>query len=413
MDNLIQHPYWEKVLKVIITLDQKGYKAWLTGGCVRDAFIGRIIKDFDVVTDAKPDDIENLFEKTISVGKAFGIVKVNIGGFIIDVATFRSDCNYKDGRHPENIKFSNPKEDALRRDFTINALFYDPLTSQLYDFVEGREDIEKKIIRTIGKPERRFNEDKLRLLRALRFASELGFQIEKETFSVLKENISNIKSVSSERIREEILKLLKGKFLFQSLDLVKESYILEVLFCRSPIKYKNWMSFKKWTSHYQPFNDPLLCLAALLLTLEINNSKELEKLFSFHCFSKREKKLISEVLALQFNLAQWEYLSKAEKRRLLAQKSMPLSLNLYSFFILLNPKCALLPVKDLAASCKPLPEAYLKGEDLIERGILGEQIGQWLAQGMDAQLEERICSRKEALEWLDQRLNSSERVTIK
>lgn len=400
MNILIKHPYWEKVLKIVETLNTKGFKAWLAGGCVRDALIDRTPKDFDVVTDAKPDEIENLFEKTIAVGKTFGIIKVQIEDVIFDVATFRSDFLYKDGRHPESIKFSTPEEDALRRDFTMNALFYNPLTSQIYDFVKGREDIEKRVIRTIGNPKDRFDEDKLRLLRALRFVSELGFQLEEKTFSVLKTNITDVKSVSSERITEELLKLLKGEHLFKSLDLLKNSGALKVLFHKNQIEDKNWLSFKKWVSQHQPFTDFLLCLAALLLTLKIEDCKQ--HFFSFHSFSKKEENLISEALELQREISQWNTLSKAKRCRLLAKESMPFSLRLYSFFILLNPTCDSLPLEDLIASCKPLPQPYLRGEDLIERGISGKPIGEWLDKGMDAQLEDVVSSRKEALAWLDQ-----------
>lgn len=404
MDISIQHPHWKKVLKIVETLNTKGFKAWLAGGCVRDALIGRTPKDFDVVTDAKPDEIENLFEKTIAVGKAFGIIKVQIEDVIVDVATFRSDSLYKDGRHPESIKFSTPEEDALRRDFTINALFYDPLTSQIYDFVKGREDIEKKIVRTIGNPKDRFDEDKLRLLRALRFVSELGFQLEENTFSVLKTNIADVKSVSSERIREELLKLLKGVHLLESLDLLRKSGAVEVLFHKNQMDDQNWKVFKEWVYQHQPFTDPLLCLAALLFTLKIEDCKQ--HFFSFHSFSKKEENLISEALELQREISQWNTLSKARRCRLLAKESMPFSLHLYSFFILLNPKCDSLPIEDLIASCKPLPQSYLKGEDLIEREISGKPIGEWLDRGMEAQLEGVISSRKEALIWLDQGLKN-------
>ncbi len=407
----IQHPHWKKVLKIVKSLAEKDFKAWLAGGCVRDALIGRTPKDFDIVTDAKPDEIENLFEKTIAVGKAFGIIKVQIEDVIVDVATFRSDFCYKDGRHPESIKFSTPKEDALRRDFTINALFYDPLTSQIYDFVKGREDIEQKIIRTIGNPKDRFDEDKLRLLRALRFVSELGFQLEEKTFSVLKANIADVKSVSSERIREELLKLLKGQHLFKSLDLLRKSGALEVLFHENQMDDQNWKVFKEWVSQHQPFTDPLLCLAALLLTLKIEDCKP--HFFSFHSFSKKEESLVSEALEHQREISQWNTLSKARRCRLLAKDSMPFSLRLYSFFILLNPIYVSLPIEDLIASCKPLPQSYLRGEDLIERGISGKSIGEWLDRGMEAQLEGVVSSRKEALEWLDQGLKSSKKIRTK
>jgi len=186
-----------------------GFAAYLTGGCVRDKLLHRAAKDFDVATSAPPDKLMNLFPGSGEVGAHFGVVLVRQGDLQVEVATFRSDLTYRDGRHPEGVRFeSDPKQDALRRDFTINALMLDPVTNEIHDFTGGRADLAAKMIRAIGDPERRFREDHLRLLRAVRFAARLGFEIEPVTFAAIREFAPLIHSVSAERVRDEIARIL-------------------------------------------------------------------------------------------------------------------------------------------------------------------------------------------------------------
>src|SRR5580700_3102677 len=168
---------------IVARLQKAGFSAFWVGGCVRDFLLGREPQDIDISTDAKPDQVEKLFKKTVGVGKKFGVMVVIEDGQQFQVATFRSEENYQDGRRPEKVVFSSAKEDALRRDFTINALFYDPISKTTHDWTGGEKDLKARIIRTIGKPEERFGEDHLRLLRAIRFAAQLTFEIEPETFA--------------------------------------------------------------------------------------------------------------------------------------------------------------------------------------------------------------------------------------
>jgi putative nucleotidyltransferase with HDIG domain len=193
--------------KIVQRLQQAGFAAFWVGGCVRDFLLGREPQDFDIATDAKPEQVEKLFRKTIPVGKKFGVMIVVEGGHQFQVATFRAEADYQDGRRPEKIIFANAEADALRRDFTVNGLFYDPLTKKIHDWVGGEKDLRAKIIRTIGKPEERFGEDHLRLLRAVRFAAQLNFEIEPKTFAAVKKLAPKIKFISAERIRDELLKL--------------------------------------------------------------------------------------------------------------------------------------------------------------------------------------------------------------
>ena len=201
-------------VSIIVRLRTAGYVAYLTGGCVRDLLLGRTAKDFDVATSAQPEELLRLFPGAGQVGAHFGVVLVREDGSAaekaqVEVATFRSDLEYRDGRHPEGVNFeTDPRQDALRRDFTINALLLDPASGEVLDFVGGRADLDARLIRAIGDPERRFREDHLRLLRAVRFAARLGFEIEPETFTAIPCLAPLIHSVSAERVRDEIARIL-------------------------------------------------------------------------------------------------------------------------------------------------------------------------------------------------------------
>jgi putative nucleotidyltransferase with HDIG domain len=192
---------------IVARLQAAGFAAFWVGGCVRDFLLGREPQDFDIATDARPEQVEKLFRKTIPVGKKFGVIIVVEGGQQFQVATFRAEADYQDGRRPEKIVFASAEADASRRDFTVNGLFYDPLTEKIHDWVGGEKDLRAKIIRTIGAPAERFGEDHLRLLRAVRFAAQLGFEIEPETFAAIQSLAPKIKLISAERVRDELIKL--------------------------------------------------------------------------------------------------------------------------------------------------------------------------------------------------------------
>jgi poly(A) polymerase len=194
---------------IVERLRAASHAAYFVGGCVRDLLLGREPKDFDVATSAEPDQLLRLFPRADRVGAHFGVVLVHHDGAHVEVATFRSDLEYLDGRHPEGVRFeTDPREDAVRRDFTINALLLDPISGEILDFVHGREDLAAGIVRAIGDPERRFREDHLRLLRAVRFAARFGFRIEPQTFSSIRHLAPLIHDVSAERIRDEIARIL-------------------------------------------------------------------------------------------------------------------------------------------------------------------------------------------------------------
>jgi len=221
-------------ISIVQTLRQRGFQAYLVGGCVRDLLLRREPKDYDVATDATPAHVMEVFPETYAVGAQFGVVLVPLPeadrsgpnatskSCAVEVATFRSDIGYSDGRHPDEVRFSKtPQEDVARRDFTINGMLLDPLNGDVLDFVGGREDLKARIVRTIGDPERRFGEDKLRMLRAVRFAARFEYEIEPATFAAIKKLARQIEVVSRERARDELTRMLTeghGRRAFLLLD---------------------------------------------------------------------------------------------------------------------------------------------------------------------------------------------------
>lgn len=198
---------------VVKRLRAAGHDALWAGGCVRDELLGRTPTDYDVATDARPEEVQRLFRRTIPVGASFGVIEVlgprSPDGLLkVQVATFRADGAYSDGRHPDSVRFASAREDALRRDFTINGMFFDPLEAKLLDFVDGQKDLHDRLLRAIGEPRERFQEDKLRMLRAVRFATRFDLQIAPETEAAIREMAPQIVVVSAERIAEELRQLL-------------------------------------------------------------------------------------------------------------------------------------------------------------------------------------------------------------
>jgi poly(A) polymerase len=217
-------------VSIVRRLREAGFIALYAGGSVRDMLLGHDPQDYDIASDARPEQVQKLFPHTYAVGAHFGVVVVHEGGHDFQVATFRSDLQYVDGRRPEGVTFSTPKMDAERRDFTINGLFYDPIKKEIIDYVEGQRDLKARLVRAIGDPVARFREDRLRLLRAVRFTAVLGFEIEPATWAAVKEHASEIHDVSAERIREELVKIFMHRSRVHGFDLLVESGLMrEVL----------------------------------------------------------------------------------------------------------------------------------------------------------------------------------------
>ena len=212
------------------TLSDNGHQAFFVGGCVRDLLRKVEPKDYDVTTEAEPDEVMRLFPHSIAVGAQFGVVIIPEGHHMTEVATFRNDGLYSDGRRPDQVSYSrDPREDVLRRDFTINGLLLNPWTRELIDYVSGRNDIEQRIVQTIGNPERRFEEDRLRMLRAIRFAASFGFEIHPDTWTAIHRLSGKIVSVSAERVRDELLRILTSGNARRGFEMLDSSGLLQIV----------------------------------------------------------------------------------------------------------------------------------------------------------------------------------------
>jgi len=220
--------------KVVAILREGGFEALMAGGCVRDLLLGRSPKDYDVATNATPDQVVAAFHRTEKVGAKFGVVIVRLRGCMIEVATFRSDGDYSDGRHPDSIRFASAQEDASRRDFTINGIFLDPVDGSVIDYVGGQADLRSGVVRAIGDPAARFAEDHLRMLRAVRFAAALGFDIEPVTLEAIRSQAASIRAISVERIQQELERILTSETRRRGWELLADTGLLAHVLPETP-----------------------------------------------------------------------------------------------------------------------------------------------------------------------------------
>ena len=231
--------------KIVRVLQDHGHAAYFAGGCVRDALRGIEPKDYDVATDARPSRLKEIFPGSHGVGAHFGVILVSEAGHTVEIATFRSDGVYIDGRRPENVTFALAEEDAERRDFTVNGIFYDPVADRIIDYVDGRKDLEGGLLRAIGEPRKRFEEDHLRLMRAVRLATGLGFEIEPSTWDEIRAQAASIQRISVERVRDEFTRILLDPNRMRGFDLLVDSglmrfilpEILELQGCKQPPEF--------------------------------------------------------------------------------------------------------------------------------------------------------------------------------
>jgi poly(A) polymerase len=219
----------DKAISVVRRLREAGYEAFFAGGCVRDMLLQKTPQDYDLATNARLEEIQRLFPQTIPVGAQFGVILVVVEGEPFEVATFRHDGPYLDGRRPSHVRYGTLEEDILRRDFTINGMLYDPLGDEVIDLVQGRADLERRLIRAIGEPQARFEEDRLRMIRALRFAASLEFSIDPLTFKAIQELASSITTIAWERIGDEVTRILTEGGARRGFELLDQSGLLQVL----------------------------------------------------------------------------------------------------------------------------------------------------------------------------------------
>ena len=416
-------------------LAKAGFQAFWVGGCVRDARLGQAPTDYDIATDATPDEIEHLFRKTIPVGKQFGVIMVLEAGHEYQVATFRAEGDYADGRRPGSVRFTDAREDTLRRDFTINGLFYDPLADELHDWVGGQADLEARRIRTIGDPAERFGEDRLRLLRAVRFAVQLGFEIEPATFAVVQQHAAAIREVSAERIRDELLKLFRPPHAARGLDLLHESRLLpEVLpelaatiGCEQPPEYHPegdvFTHIRLMLSHLPADAGTTLIWSVLMHDIakpatlrrdggrirflgheKVGATMALEIMNRLR-FPKAESAAVKTCVRHHMQLKDAQQMRPATLRKLFLRPTFPVELALHRLDSLASSgkldnfeflEAKLGEFQDQPELQKPLVD----GGDLIALGqVPGAELGRLLSDIRDRQLAGELTTREKALAW--------------
>lgn len=398
VSSLEKHPHWKSVQTTITTLNQKHFKALVAGGAVRDMLLGVVPKDIDIATDATPDAVEALFAKTVTVGKVFGVVKVILDGAEIEVTTFRMDGPYADGRKPDFVQFSSEKEDALRRDFTINGMFYDIGSKKVIDFVEGQKDLQMKTIRTIGDPDQRFMEDKLRILRAVRFHGQLGFAIEAETAEAIRKNSILIHQVSMERIRDEWEKILGSKNPLQAIQKTQELGLWKPLF-------KDWeIRRDEYARHWS-----LPSLDAdknWILWFLIHNIADEEKLAKEALHWKLSKKLIQKMLYCMKGIRQFQDIQDIEPVEFaiyLGKPNSRLAVEIYEqLYQAKIPDVFFAQLREAQTYFinGELPVLLITGDDLVRTGMKpGPAIAKELARLYRIQLKKKIGSKQELLKF--------------
>ncbi len=441
--------------KIIKKLRNRGYEAYIVGGFVRDYLLNNIPSDYeiDIVTSAKPNEIVALFDKALEVGAKFGVIIVYLDGIQYEVATFRKDARYIDGRHPEKIIFSNMKEDAKRRDFTINGLYMDPFIKnsqgkyKIFDYVGGIDDLNKRIIRAIGDPKKRFDEDYLRMLRAIRFytkLSDLGFKLEKKTLQAIKEKSQYITQISAERIREELNKILVHKNRVKGLELLDKTKLLKVILPEvermkgipQPPEFHPegdvWIHTLKTLEHIGENPSVELAWAALLHDVGKPETITIEDRIRFnkHCqkgaeiaenilrrlkFSNEQIKKIVEMVKNHMNFINVPNMRIAKLKKFVARPTFKDELILHkadclashkdlSIYNFLTKKIEEFKQEDLK------PEPIIKGRDLIAIGLKpGPIFKKILDEVYELQLENTFETKKEYLEYIKEKYLSNEK----
>ncbi|MEI6323024.1 MAG: CCA tRNA nucleotidyltransferase [bacterium] len=281
---------------VVERLRAHGFQALYAGGCVRDRLLGVEPHDYDVATDARPEQVEALFPRTVPIGAQFGVILVLEQDKEIQVATFRGDGSYHDGRHPESVRFTDAEGDALRRDFTVNGLFFDPVANEILDYIGGCGDLKSHLLRAIGDPSERFAEDKLRLLRAVRFATTLGFSIDPPTWSAVQQWAPEIHAVSAERIREELIKILVSPNKLRGFDLLDQSGLL-----REILPEVEALKGCEQPPDFHPEGDVFVHTRLMLSLLAPDASLTLVLSVLLHDIGKPATRVIDETGRMRFN----------------------------------------------------------------------------------------------------------------
>ncbi len=381
----------EPVLKAVDLLNENGYEAYVIGGAVRNRVLNRPVHDYDLTTSALPDQMKQVFSqyKTIDTGIRHGTVTVIIGRMHLEITTYRTETSYRDHRHPDSVSFtSRLKDDCARRDFTINAMAYHP-NEGLIDYFGGYEDIQNRIIRTVNEPEKRFEEDALRILRAVRFASELGFAIEKNTSRALLEKCADLRYVSKERIIQELDRILTGPYAGSALKDYRQ--VFAEIIDGTPDE-EQWQLLLK---QYSFCGRDLYVRLALLLNNEKENAADV----------LRDLKYSNEIIHCVTNMLALSGLpmnSRTDLRKILSQLKVPFPVYLeYRYALDMDiSKQNLLSLYSRIIDdhdCISLRQLAVDGNDLRKAGLQGKQIRTALQDSLNAVMEDSVTNTKEAL----------------
>jgi poly(A) polymerase len=432
-----QSPMEEAARRIVMRLREAGQVAYFAGGCVRDLVRGQAPKDVDIATDARPQEVQKMFARTYAVGAHFGVIVVLENGFQFEVATFRSDGIYLDGRRPVEVHFSSAKEDARRRDFTINGMFFDPVANEVIDFVGGCADLDAKLIRAIGDPAQRFAEDRLRMLRAVRFATVLDFTIESATWKALQQTASEINGISAERIREELVRIFLSPHRTRGFDLLDESGLLRAVLpeieamkgCAQPEQFHPEGDVFRHTRLMlkllpKEVSVPLVfsvllhdvakpCTSTVDDTGRIRfnahdriGAEMTEQIMERLRFSRVEIDATVEMVRQHMVFKDVPRMRVAKLKRFMARPTFEEELELHrvdcaSSHRMMDNYEFLQRKREEFANEPIIPPPLVRGEDLIALGLKpGPKFGEILEAVETRQLEGSLTSRKEALEWI-------------
>ncbi len=418
-------------------LRDRGHVAYFAGGCVRDMVRGFTPKDIDIATDARPEQVQRIFPRTYAVGANFGVIVVLQDDFQFEVATFRSDDAYIDGRRPIQVHFSSAEEDARRRDFTVNGMFFDPAKSEVIDWVGGRGDLDARLVRAIGDPAQRFSEDRLRLLRAVRFAAVLDFEIEERTWQALVQNAPAVTGISAERIRDELVRIFVSRQRVRGWDLLDRAGLLRAIIpeiepmkgCAQPPEFHPEGDVFRHTRLMLQLLPEIVSIPLVFsvilhdiakpvtATMDENGrirfnahdrigAEMTERIMERLRFSRAEIDATVEMVRQHMVFKDVPKMRVAKLKRFMARPTFDEELELHrvdcaSSHAMLENYDFLQRKKEEFANEPIIPPPLVRGDDLLALGLKpGPKFGEILEAVETRQLEGALTSREEALEWV-------------
>jgi poly(A) polymerase len=433
----------DKALTAVRRLQAAGFIAYWAGGCVRDLLLALVPKDYDIATSAVPEQVAALFPQAQLVGKSFGVVRAPVDEHYFEIATFREDRGYADGRHPDTIVYADPPADAQRRDFTINALFYDPVQALLYDYTGGRKDLQQRLVRAVGAPLERFREDHLRMLRAVRFAARLGFEVETATAEAIRADAALLARISAERIREELMRiLLEAQRAGDALLLLDRLGLLAIILpevsamkgqAQPPEYHPEGDVFTHTVLMLNAMRQPTIRLALAILLHDIGKPPTARQVagrlrFERHAetgaemaqrlmerirFANDDIDAVSFMIRNHMRFSSVQEMRRATLRTLVGGPYFDEELELHRLDCVASHRNLenyefLRVFRDQLAAEKPLPPPWITGRDIMACGVPeGPEVGRWRQRAYELQLEGHWPDRHAALEWLHREIRQT------